>query len=150
MGRERRQKSIVATESFGQARGTSAYDQVSEPLQSARTPASRRRGRGEPHLVEYFMATLAAKGVDFARRACRERIFLGMPSGLRLVLRLLGRNCVFLVLGVPRNTSPRTAPSIYFYIAVSGVTPRRLSFLGLDLRLSSRLLDAPPITPARN
>ena len=65
MGRERRQKSIVATESFGQATGTSAYEQVSEPLQS-RTPASRRRGRGEPHLVEYFMATLAAKGVDFA------------------------------------------------------------------------------------
>ena len=61
MGRERRQKSIVATESFGQATGTSAYEQVSEPLQSARTPASRRRGRGEPHLVEYFMATLAAK-----------------------------------------------------------------------------------------
>lgn len=72
MGREQRQKSIVATESFGQARGTSAYDQVSEPLQSARTPASRRRGRGEPHLVEYFMATLAAKGVDFAASGFRE------------------------------------------------------------------------------
>ena len=57
MGRQRRQKNIVSTESFGQARGTSAYDQVSEPLPSARTPASRRRGRGEPHLVEYFMAS---------------------------------------------------------------------------------------------
>ena len=78
MGRERRQKSIVATESFGQARGTSAYDQVSEPLQSARTPASRRRGRGEPHLVEYFMATLAAKGVDFAASGFSRRE--GYPS----------------------------------------------------------------------
>ena len=72
MGRERRQKSIT-TESSGQARGTSAYGQVSEPLQSARTPASRRRGRGEPHLVEYFMATLAAKGVDFAASGFSRR-----------------------------------------------------------------------------
>ena len=76
MGRERRQKSIVATESFGQARGTSAYDQVSEPLQSARTPASRRRGRGEPHLVEYFMATLAAKS-EVHPALSREGIGIG-------------------------------------------------------------------------
>ena len=78
MGSERCQKSIVATESSGQARGTSAYGQVSEPLQSARTPASRRRGRGEPHLVEYFMATLAAKGVDFAASGFSRRG--GYPS----------------------------------------------------------------------
>ena len=68
MGRQRRQKNIVGTESFGQARGTSAYDQVSEPLQSTRSPASRRRGRGEPHLVEYFMAHAAqSKAFHFAR-----------------------------------------------------------------------------------
>ena len=76
MGRERRQKSIVATESFGQARGTSAYDQVSEPLQSARTPASRRRGRGEPHLVEYFMATLAGQS-EVHPALSREGIGIG-------------------------------------------------------------------------
>ena len=38
-------KSIGRHRELGQARGTSAYDQVSEPLPSARTPASRRRAR---------------------------------------------------------------------------------------------------------
>lgn len=55
-GQEAASEESVGTESFGQARGTAAYCQLC--LSCCTLPRHQpagRGGKGEPHLVEYFM-----------------------------------------------------------------------------------------------